>query len=330
MIDDRLTPIELRRALDDIVAGVRLRELQEASERLSATYRGHRAGVPADAPAWTHLDRLAYLAARMPATYRATSAVLTELRSRCPSLRIDSLLDIGAGPATALWATVSEFTELSHATLIEPDAAMVTLAQRLLVGSSPAARVDANWITATVDRTTPMPVHDLVVAGYLLGELDADRRQAVVDAAWDACRGAVAFIEPGSAEGSRRVLDARRRLVTLGAALVAPCPHDRPCPLPSDDWCHFAVRLNRTALQRHLKRGTLAYEDEKYSYVIATRGSDQPSRARVIRRPQTKPGRVMLQLCTREGLRDETVTRRRDTYRQARKVRWGDSWPVES
>ena len=330
MTADRLTPIELRRALDDLVAGVKLRELQEAAERLSATYRGCRAGNLADAPAWTHLDRLAYLAARMPATYRATSAVLTELRSRCPRLRIDSLLDIGAGPATALWASASEFEELSHATLIEPDAAMVTLAQRLLAGSSLAARVDTNWITTTVNRSSAIPVHDLVVAGYLLGELDTDQRQAVVDAAWDACRGAVAFIEPGSTEGFRRVIDARRRLVSLGAALVAPCPHDRPCPLPSDDWCHFAARLNRTALQRRLKCGSLPYEDEKYSYVIATRGPGEPSPARVIRRPRANPGRVALRLCTREGLCDETVTRRHDAYRQARKVRWGDHWPGDS
>ena len=330
MTGDRLTPIELRRALDDLVVGVKLRELREAAARLSATYRRHPAGVPTDRPTWTHLDRLAYLAARMPATYRATSAVLTELRSRCPSQRIDSLLDLGAGPATTLWATASEFKELSRATLVEPDAAMVTLAQRLLAGSSLAARVEADWITTTVDRTEDLGVHDLVVAGYLLGELPADHRQVVVDAAWDACRGVVAFIEPGSAEGFHRIIEARRRLLELGAHLVAPCPHDRPCPLPPNDWCHFGVRLNRTALQRHVKHGSLAYEDEKFSYVIATRGSGVSSPARVIRRPRTTPGRVTLRLCTREGLRDETVTRRGNAYRQARQVGWGDGWPAES
>ena len=175
-----------------------------------------------------------------------------------------------------------------------------------------------------------MPPHDLAVAGYVLSELDTALRQSVVEAAWDACRGAVVFIEPGSPDGFRHIIDARDRLVALGATIIAPCPHDRPCPLPPDDWCHFAVRLNRTALHRRLKRGALAYEDEKYSYVIATRGPGARSTARVIRRPRISSGHVSLRLCTPDGLRDETVTRSREAYRRARKARWGDSWIAAS
>ena len=170
-----------------------------------------------------------------------------------------------------------------------------------------------------------------MVAGYLLGELDPARRRQVVDDGWTAARGAFAIIEPGSAAGFRRVLEARDWLIARGARIVAPCPHAAACPLPPDDWCHFAARLNRTALQRGLKRGVLAYEDEKYAYVVAVRGAGAPAPARVVRRPRLAPGRVTLRLCRTDGLRDETVERpRRADYRAARKTRWGDAWmPAE-
>ncbi len=326
MIDDHLPPPDLRRALDGATSEVKLAELRQAAHRLSASYRGGR-NARCPEPPWTDVDRLAYAGARMPATYRAALVVLQELRARCPDLRVVSLLDIGSGPATSLWAVGSVFDELSRATLVEPDPGMVALGQRLLVGSALAARVDTAWHTGPADHLPRDRSHDLVMAGYLLGELGEDRQAAVVDGAWEACGGAVVFIEPGSVEGYRRVIDARRRLLDLGARVVAPCPHERPCPLPSDDWCHFSARLNRTSLQRQLKGGALAYEDEKYAFVAATRESGAPSSARVIQRPRLGRGHVTLNVCAHDGLRAITVTRsHRDDYRRARKVRWGDSW----
>ncbi len=327
MIADRLPPLELRRAVDEAIRGVSLNALRAAAERLSAAYRGGPPRVPLPAAAGHDLDRLAYAAARMPATYHAAAAVLRELRSRCPALRVESVLDIGSGPATCLWAAWAAFDELARATLIEPDPAMVALGDRLLRGARLAARVDTAWWTGDSGRLAAAPAHDLVLAGYLLGELDAAGRRQVVDDGWSASRGAFAIIEPGSAAGFRRVLEARDRLIARGARIVAPCPHAAACPLPPDDWCHFAARLNRTALQRGLKRGALAYEDEKYAYVVAVRVAGAPAAARVLRRPRLAPGRVTLQLCGADGLRDETVERaRRADYRAARKTRWGDAW----
>ena len=326
MIDDCLPPPALLRALEGVTSGVRLGKLREAAQRLSVTYRqGLDARSPV--PAWADIDRLAYVGARMPATYRATLAALTELRSRCPQLHVESLLDVGAGPGTSLWAAAAVFDGLSRATLFEPDAGMVALARRLLKGSALDARVDTTWRTDTVGRVPVAERHDLVVAAYLLTELEADQRAAVVESAWLACGSAVVFIEPGSVDGFRNVIDARQRLLDLGARVVAPCPHERPCPLPPGDWCHFAARLNRTPLQRQLKGGVLAYEDEKYAFVATTRGLGERSAARVIRRPRASAGRVTLHVCAQDGLRELMVTRsHRDDYRRARKARWGDSW----
>ena len=132
---------------------------------------------------------------------------------------------------------------------------MAALARRLLAGSPLEAGVATAWWEAPAARLGAAQPHDLVVAGYLLAELDAGARRQVVEDAWQAATGAVAIIEPGSAAGYQRMLDARERLIALGARIVAPCPHAAACPLPAGDWCHFGVRLNRTSLQRRLKGG---------------------------------------------------------------------------
>ncbi|MCY4598639.1 MAG: hypothetical protein OXF27_01795, partial [Acidobacteria bacterium] len=78
-VRDNLPPLDLRRAIDAATAGVGLRELRDAAARLSEEYRAGDGAPARRASAWSDLDRLAYAAARMPATWRATAAVLREL-----------------------------------------------------------------------------------------------------------------------------------------------------------------------------------------------------------------------------------------------------------
>jgi ribosomal protein RSM22 (predicted rRNA methylase) len=101
--------------------------------------------------------------------------------------------------------------------------------------------------------------------------------------------------------------------------------------VPGDDWCHFAARVARSSLHRQVKGGTLAYEDEKYSYVAAVHPAlvpVRPAAARVVRRPQVRKGHVLLDLCAGDGtLPRITVTKRQGTpYRAARDAQWGDAW----
>ena len=318
--------LELDQAIEALTSGAGHDRLRSAAHRLSTGYRHDGEGRP-PAPRRERPDPLAplaYAATRMPATLASAHAVLGELRRRCPTLDVESLLDIGAGPATTVWAAASEFQELSHATLIERDPGMVAVGRRLLECATLAERVRTTWL-ATLPRDPPS--YDLVVMAYLLTELAPDERGAMVEAAWNACRGAVVVIVPGSMAGFRGMLDARRQLVTCGARIVAPCPHADTCPLPDDDWCHFGARLNRSSLHRRLKGGTLPYEDEKYSYVIGTRDLGDAVPGRVISRPRKRDRQVLLRVCGTDGLRVETITRSRGvTYRQARKLAWGDGW----
>lgn len=93
------------------------------------------------------------------------------------------------------------------------------------------------------------------------------------------------------------------------------------------DWCHFAQRVPRTSLHRRLKGGALAYEDEKFSHVVAAPHSATPAASRIVRHPQKRSGHIQLTLCTRHGLETTTVSRSHgEDYRQARQAEWGGPW----
>jgi len=130
------------------------------------------------------------------------------------------------------------------------------------------------------------------------------------------------IIEPGTPAGFSRIRQARQQLIAGGAHIVA------PCPMGENDWCHFAQRVARSQLQRQVKQAALSYEDEKFSYVVASRSQASPIEGRVIRHPQIRPGHIQLELCTPQGLSSSVVTRKdKEAFREARDIAWGDSIP---
>jgi ribosomal protein RSM22 (predicted rRNA methylase) len=117
---------------------------------------------------------------------------------------------------------------------------------------------------------------------------------------WDktANGGILVIIEPGTPRGSalvRRIrqlildyedrharsqekrLDLKLNSVQSNAHVVAPCQHDKKCPMSvaneqsknSQMWCHFSQRVERTSMHRlMLARGKgRTYQDESFSYV---------------------------------------------------------------
>ncbi|MGK8487789.1 small ribosomal subunit Rsm22 family protein [Nocardia asiatica] len=112
--------------------------------------------------------------------------------------------------------------------------------------------------------------------------------------------------------------------------VAAPCPHQHVCPLAAGtDWCHFSTRINRSSLHRRLKGGELGHEDEKFSYVCASRTGHEAAPGRILRHPLKRKGLVTLQVCTQgDGVQQTLVSKRQgEAYRRARSVEWGDAWP---
>lgn len=313
-------PTKLQLAIEHEAARIGLSKLAQAATELSANYRfrqGSREKFIA-----TEAHRLAYVATRMPATYAAIRAALREV-----SMPIASLLDLGAGPGTAAWAATNIFPELEHLTLIERDQNLIQLGQSFAAHADAEALRTASWCAQDLATTTLLPPHDLVISSYALGELPSKTARAVVQAAWQAAGKALVLLEPGTVKGFELIKQLREDLLQAGGHLLAPCPHDQSCPLPANDWCHFAARVERSALHRKLKAGALGYEDEKFSYLVITKAPVKAATARVLRRPNVQTGFVQLELCTTEGLRSATITRRdKEAFKRARKADWGDNW----
>ncbi len=294
--------------------------LEAAARRLSDAYRAEGAGRVAR----TAEDAAAYAAYRAPATYAAVAAVLSQIRIQRPEWRPRSLLDVGAGPGVASWAALDAWPSLEQATLVEVEPELAALGRDLAAGGS-AALADARWVVGDVTAATGS--FDVVLASYVLNELEETRLDEVVRSLWARTADVLVVVEPGTTTGYRRALAARSLVLAAGGSTLAPCPHDAPCPLAAPDWCHFAVRLPRGEAHRAVKAVSRGFEDEKYSYAALTRSTATRAAARIIRPLQIRSGHVHLDLCEPAGIRGAIVSKRdRDRYRRARKSAWGDAW----
>ncbi|WP_051840594.1 small ribosomal subunit Rsm22 family protein [Streptomyces sp. NRRL F-5126] len=316
----------LRAALAGLLEGEPPARTAAAVDRLIATYRGT---TPTHTPVLRDAaDAAAYAAYRMPATFEAERAALGALADAAPGWAPGSHVDVGGGTGAAVWAAAATWPG-SRTTTVLDWAGPALAAGRDLAAGVPALR-DTRWTRARVGGAAgELPACDLLTVGYVLKELTPDDRAALVAGAARAAR-AVVVVEPGSPDGYERIMAARDLLIGAGLRIAAPCPHDGACPIERGaDWCHFAARVGRSSLHRQVKGGSLPYEDEKFSYVAAVRLPAQAAPARVVRRPMTRKGQVLLDLCTvADGLRRETVTKRRGAeYRAARSADWGDAWP---
>lgn len=316
-------PPALRQAVDEAIAGLSGARIAEAANRLSQRYRGEvRDGslhVSADD------DAAAYLATRLPATYAAIRAALSEVAIRMPDFSPQSLLDLGAGPGTALFAARDLWPSISSADLVEASATMRRWGTRL-AETAPDCRT--LWHEQDVTRQLPPSgPHDVVTLAYVLDELDPASRQPLVEAAWRAAASLVVIVEPGTPSGWRRIADARATMIELGANVVAPCPHEAACPILEPDWCHFSRRLARSRIHRLGKEASVPFEDEKFAYCAFARFAPVLPSARVLSQPRTGSGKVLLKLCLEDGHVAERLLTRRDgeIFRAARRLGWGDA-----
>jgi ribosomal protein RSM22 (predicted rRNA methylase) len=314
-------PPALQTGIDELVRQTAPRTLERSAKALSDAYRA--GGPAASRSVRTPAAVAAYLATRAPATYAAAADVFARIRLARPDWAPASVLDLGAGPGIATWAAVQTWPGITRATLVEAEHEMAG-AGRSLAAHGPEALQRAEWKLADADADAGRA--DLVVASYVVGELDSAALDGFLAHAWSAAADTLVIVEPGTSAGYGRVLSARDSVLAAGGTTLAPCPHDDRCPLPAGDWCHFATRLPRSRVHRVAKGAERGFEDEKYAYAVLCRSPHARPVARVLRRPDLRPGHVLLELCTATGLERRTVSKKEGhAYRGARKLSWGDT-----
>jgi ribosomal protein RSM22 (predicted rRNA methylase) len=318
-------PAELKAALDGKLRGFSRSDAAGRAASISKTYRdgGGSAAIRSEA------DALAYALARMPATYAAVTASLNALVEIRPDFAPKTLLDVGAGPGTATWAAGEAFPSLQDFTLLDANDALRALALGLVTDSFRLR--DVNYERGEARATLKKAdTSDLVVASYMIGEISDAEQRALAELMWEKTRDTLLVVEPGTPAGYARIIALRDRLITVGAHVAAPCPHDGKCPLQMPDWCHFTQRLQRSRAHKQVKGAELPFEDEKFAYVALTRVPVETHPSRVLAQPAVTKIEITAKLCTPTGLVVTKVPRRaKADYASARRWRWGDAVMAE-
>ena len=309
-----VVPAALKVAIDDLLQGVSRKDLAARSQGISTAYRGGDGSARAIA---SEADVLAYLVARLPATYAVAAAALDQVREAVPDFTPRLVLDAGGGPGTASWAARETWPNL-RATLTDANRPFLAVATKL------APDIEALLRDLVRDD---LPSADLVIASFVLAEIAAAAQAPLIRKLFAATTDILVLIEPGTPAGFERLRAARTALIEQRANVLGPCTHANTCPMRGGDWCHFSQRLPRSRDHLQAKGGSVPYEDERYAWlaVSRTRRSAFEGQARVLAPPaEAKPG-ITFKLCAPDGLERRFVARRdREAFAAHRRAGWGD------
>lgn len=314
-------PLELRTAIEKQTEGMNVSEMKRISEELSHRYReksGRGKVLLAD-----KAEAAVYSAVRMPATFGAVFSALNYVLETV-HLKAATLLDVGAGTGAATWAA-DALLKLDTVTCLEREEAMRVVGKSMMQYGTPVLK-EAKWISGDLISDDILQA-DLIIASYVLNELLGENFLGVLDKLWQAAGELLLIVEPGTPQGHKRLRMAREYLISKGADIAAPCPHNTECPMTWGlDWCHSTCRIPRSRLHRLLKEGEVPYEDEKFSYMAFVKEQTKKVPARILRHPYMGNGYVSLEVCGTAGI-EKVVARKKekDFYKKARKAKCGDS-----
>ncbi|KAL1918816.1 uncharacterized protein VTP21DRAFT_2838 [Calcarisporiella thermophila] len=304
-------------------------------------------------------ESLAYIAGSMPITYGALFNVIAELQTRIPKFCPQSVLDFGTGPGTAIWAATEVYGDtLQKFVGVDKSEDMLRIAETLITSHPNPQKIEfQQYLPYNLKEK-----HDLVISSFTLGEIPTTSAQnSTLDALWNLTGDVLILIDRGTPAGFNKIVTARDYILRKAekanafeekedentevsdAHVIAPCPHDRPCPMMnSKEWCHFSQKVQRPDFTMRTKHSKINFEDAKYSYVILRRGTrPQPnalsdmqtssySWPRLVFPPLKRNKHVVMDTCSQSGNIERMVipkSQGKTQYRDARKSHWGDLFP---
>lgn len=312
-------PEVIQERIENIIKSFSPSVLKKAQENLSSNYRQKNTS---ESVFNSNEQAIAYLATRLPATFATVFSCMEKFSHLHPSFYPSSILDVGAGPATASLALSFLYPAIKSTHLIEKNAAAINLGKKLL---SSAEIANISWLSKDITSMEEVPSADLCIFSYSLNEIS--NIEKMLENLIKTKFSVFVFIEPGTPTGYQNILRARSFFLSKNYSILAPCSHQKTCPIKGSDWCHFSVRLERTKLHKMLKGGELGYEDEKYSYLIVSPEMlNFCTQDRIIRHPFIGKGHQKFTVCSTDGLLKERIITKKDKelYKEAKDLHWGD------
>jgi len=315
-------PQLLETAIENKTKNIKITELKKYAQDLSNKYmKEERTGKSLLSK---EIEALAYSIMRMPATFGAITTALKYALKLVPDIEINSVLDIGAGTGTAVWA-INEFLNPNKTTCIEREQAMRAVGGKLLKYNNEIKNVE--WIDADITNCEFPKKTDLIIASYMINELKPEERERLIHKLLKIESKLILIIEPGTPEGFKNIKNIQKQVIDEGAYILAPCTAQTICPLPEDDWCNTTVRIERTKTHKLLKDGDAPYEDEKFSYIAITKGKYKTENCRILRHPIIEKGKVTLKICDNGKIEQKIITKKDgEIFKQAKKKKCGDGF----
>lgn len=233
-----------------------------------------------------------------------------------------SLLDFGSGPGTATLAALRAFPSLKECELIESDAAMRGLAERLLAARRAEQPELKQRVKLRVEQHLSERKFDLVIAANALNELTEKERTKLLDLLISALSegGVLMLLEPALKQTTRSLMRSRDVLLNRYSELdpLFPCTHRNPCPMLKieDEWCHDTLYWREPKLVKQLDQITgFNKHRTKYSVCVfqltaVTNVKKDSNLVRIVSQPKkTRRGLELLE-CSSTGLRVNIVDKK--------------------
>lgn len=277
---------QIRRCLKDWMLESN-RELQQEFRKLDVGWNDLSAKVTGSQKSLKKVygpeETVAYAHYHMPSRYGILKRVFRELSHLLPAFAPSRVYDFGCGPATAAAAirdTQAWTDSFKKYVGVDSSTSMLDAAKIMTQDTPGLSAVFWNRTMESIQRAQSQgDRYDLAVAAYTLSELhDQTSQQAAVQLLYELLdsNGLLVIVETGNPIGSHIVRSARQFLLDrfhsephdgkesvrlalkppaghresdLSAVTIAPCTHDKPCPLGRGVWCSFAQKV-RLSLSR--------------------------------------------------------------------------------
>ncbi|XP_052817002.1 methyltransferase-like protein 17, mitochondrial isoform X2 [Mya arenaria] len=291
-------------------------------------------------------NKLIYLGARLSPNYRVLLQIFYELQRFDSEFVPTSLLNVGSGVASAVWASNTIWKKaVQENYCVDTCTQMNDLARSLLsIDRGHPLKLAVNGATfreaipSDKDSNNRFP---LVVSAYLLMEMPSVvERLELVELLWRLTDNYLVLVEHGTMAGYKLIQEARDYILQFGKEnpsqeghVFAPCMHDQLCPkmthleLP----CNFTVEYKALLLDVDHGQGSPRRE-ERYSYVVMKKGP-RPEQTDLMPRlvgVNKKSGHVVLDMCLPDAsYRRFNVSKKNSVHmlRCAKRCKAGDFLP---
>lgn len=277
-----------------------------------------------------YADTIAYLALRAPATYAQIYGALSQITELIPAFNPKSVLDIGSGPGTGIWAAKTVWTTINLATCIDKNEQLLITGEEITQKANIIKDVTWTKWDSIRDEALNVPMSDVVIVANVLNEMPINEARNLLGQAFNRCRGILIIVEPGTPFGID-IIQAAAKSFANKNLLLAPYI-DNSFVTNKENWLHFSQRFIRPEFQRRIRQrlridplAASDWEEAKYAYTAISKiPADINIWGRVIGLTQKQKGFIEIPILTKDGISNLKVMKRHKTnYNFAKDLKWG-------